>query len=239
MASSSLAPLNPTAPPSSPASSSSLPSHPSTSPYTVDQSKYQHILAILPPSSYLRYYDPHSLSFIQRDIDYSFRWPLLLAVALTHPSAVTIHDTRTSSVKASLMYSYERLEFLGDSICDWLLLSYLQSLYPDALPDRLHYYKRQLTSASVQARVCILFGLHRVIRYNSLKMHNMITLFASTCMTAVMTGDRTLLDNIEPPKVLSDVVESVVGAVYVDSGGDLTACWTVIRTLFHGILPSR
>ena len=33
------------------------------------------------------------------------------------------------------------------------------------------------------------------------------------------------------PKVLSDVIESLVGAVWVDSGADLAAAWAVARRL--------
>ncbi|CAI6268621.1 unnamed protein product [Periconia digitata] len=45
-----------------------------------------------------------------------------------------------------------------------------------------------------------------------------------------------LLSLTDAPKFLSDVVESVIGAIYVDSGGDIDACETFVRRL--GILEA-
>ena len=38
------------------------------------------------------------------------------------------------------------------------------------------------------------------------------------------------------PQVLSDVVESLIGAVYVDSGGSLAAVWDVASRLLHPLV---
>jgi dsRNA-specific ribonuclease len=40
-----------------------------------------------------------------------------------------------------------------------------------------------------------------------------------------------LLSQTDPPKFLSDIVESVIGAVYVDSHGDISACEAFVRRL--------
>lgn len=47
------------------------------------------------------------LDEVERVLDYQFKDQILLLAALTHPSAVEGHSLRDS---------YERLEFLGDSI---------------------------------------------------------------------------------------------------------------------------
>ena len=55
---------------------------------------------------------------------------------------------------------------------------------------------------------------------------------------AILTGrayPRSLLLQLGAPKFLSDIVESVLGAIYVDSGGDLTVCEAFATTL--GLLP--
>ena len=38
------------------------------------------------------------------------------------------------------------------------------------------------------------------------------------------------------PQVLSDVLEALVGAVYVDCGGDLGTVWDVVRLLLHPLV---
>ena len=39
-------------------------------------------------------------------------------------------------------------------------------------------------------------------------------------------------DDLEPPKVLGDLLESLAGAIFMDSGMDLQAVWTTFEPLF-------
>ncbi len=39
-------------------------------------------------------------------------------------------------------------------------------------------------------------------------------------------------NDVEVPKVLGDVLESVLGAVFIDGGMRLDACWRVLRNIF-------
>ncbi|GAB4816128.1 hypothetical protein N2152v2_003174 [Parachlorella kessleri] len=43
-------------------------------------------------------------------------------------------------------------------------------------------------------------------------------------------------EHMQAPKVLSDVLEALVGAVYVDCGGDLGTVWDVVRRLLHPLV---
>jgi dsRNA-specific ribonuclease len=40
-------------------------------------------------------------------------------------------------------------------------------------------------------------------------------------------------DEVEPPKVLGDMLESLAGAVFMDSGMDLQAVWSCLGPLFE------
>ena len=40
------------------------------------------------------------------------------------------------------------------------------------------------------------------------------------------------LEYVEVPKVLGDVLESLIGAIYIDSGHDLETVWVIFRRLF-------
>lgn len=39
-------------------------------------------------------------------------------------------------------------------------------------------------------------------------------------------------DDLEPPKILGDLLESLAGAIFMDSGMDLQAVWTTFEPLF-------
>lgn len=40
-------------------------------------------------------------------------------------------------------------------------------------------------------------------------------------------------EEMDPPKVLGDVLESIAGAIFLDSGMDLEAVWDVFKHLFE------
>ena len=46
-------------------------------------------------------------------------------------------------------------------------------------------------------------------------------------------GDDDDDDEVEPPKVLGDILESLAGAVFMDSGMDLQAVWSCLGPLFE------
>ena len=41
------------------------------------------------------------------------------------------------------------------------------------------------------------------------------------------------VDTLDPPKVLADIVESLVGAVFLDSNKNLATVWTIFQPLFQ------
>ncbi len=41
-----------------------------------------------------------------------------------------------------------------------------------------------------------------------------------------------VLEDVEVPKVLGDIVEALMGAVFIDSGFDLAQVWSSFRALF-------
>ncbi|XP_063622136.1 endoribonuclease Dcr-1-like [Cydia splendana] len=45
--------------------------------------------------------------------------------------------------------------------------------------------------------------------------------------------DCHIAEYVEVPKVLSDIFESLMGAIYLDSGGDLSAVWAVVYRVMH------
>ena len=48
-----------------------------------------------------------------------------------------------------------------------------------------------------------------------------------------VTSEDIDIDELDPPKVLGDILESVTGAVFLDSGMSLESVWSVFCPLFE------
>lgn len=132
-----------------------------------------------------KYYEPESLDACQRAIHYHFRDVSLLTNALTH-----------SSVKTDDMPSYERLEFLGDSVVGLIITEYLYNLLPDCDEGELTKVKSHVVSTDGLSIATENLGLEEFL--------------------AVGRGIQ-MKDGI-PKGLMADVFEAVVGAVYRDRG---------------------
>ena len=124
----------------------------------------------------------------------------LLQTALTHPSAVEGHSIRDS---------YERLEFLGDSILGAIVSYSAYHAYPDLDEGGLTRIKVSLVSGASLSEVGKDLGLSDVIFFGSSERG---------------TGRRGLHSALE------NVYESLVAALYLD-GGIESASSFVKRTL--------
>lgn len=136
----------------------------------------------------------------QEILDYRFETESLLLSAITHPSA-----TEGRSVK----YSYERLEFLGDSILGAIVASTAFHRFHDLDEGGLTRIKVALVSGSSLSDVAEKLGFADVIVFGS---------------SETGTGKRGLHSALE------NVYEAVVAALYLDGGIEAAEAF-VTRTL--------
>ncbi len=115
--------------------------------------------------------------------------PDLLQRALTHSSWV---GERTGS--------YERLEFLGDSVLGLAIASALYSRFPDREEGGLARLKAFVVSRASCVQVAERIGL------------------ASLVLEHAPASARKRRDAVRSPSMLGDVLEALIGAVYVESG---------------------
>lgn len=132
----------------------------------------------------------------------------LLRSALTHPSAV-----EGEPVSAS----YERLEFLGDSILGAIVATALFTSYPTLDEGRLTRLKVSLVSGATLSEVGRELGLDHLIIFGPSESG---------------TGARGLHSALE------NVYESLVGALYLDAGLDDTRKF-IMRTLQPHLAADR
>ena len=124
-------------------------------------------------------------------ISYKFNNRSLLETALTHSSFVNENRKYASE-------DYQRLEFLGDSVLGFLTAEYLFSKenITEGIMTRM---RSELVSEKALYEVAKAIDLGKYIRIGKGEEH---------------MGGR------ERPSVLSDIVESVTAAIYLDSGMD-------------------
>ncbi|MDO4798129.1 MAG: ribonuclease III [Coriobacteriales bacterium] len=151
---------------------------------------------------------PHTrVKEIERICDYHFEREDLALSALTHPSAV-----EGKPVSAS----YERLEFLGDSLLGAIVASALFARFPSMDEGGLSRIKTSLVSGKTLARVGEELGYGSLIRFGTSERGS---------------GARGMR------KALEDVYEALVGAIYID-GGLEAATEFVTRTVLCYATPT-
>lgn len=136
----------------------------------------------------------------QEILDYHFKNESVLLAAITHPSA-----TEGRSVK----FSYERLEFLGDSILGAIVAEIAFDRYHDLDEGGLTRIKVSLVSGTSLSAVAAELGFADIIVFGS---------------SETGTGKRGLHSALE------NVYEAIVAALFLDGGIDVAIAF-VKRTL--------
>ncbi|OQV04853.1 Dicer dimerization domain-containing protein [Cladophialophora immunda] len=146
---------------------------------------------------------------------YRFKHPRLARSAFTH-----------SSDQHSPVQNLQRLEFLGDACLDWVCIWWLFSTNPTRGPQWLTEHKMAMVSNKFLAALAVYLGFHKFIHAYSMSVSDDIARYASKVQEAWGEKDvkpdfwTRVVSEGHVPKVLADVVESYLGAVFVDSGFD-------------------
>jgi len=153
------------------------------------------------PSGVSDWFSPERLDACQRAINYHFRDVSLLENALTH-----------SSIKSDDRPSYERMEFLGDSVIGLVIASYLYDRRPDFDEGELTKVKSAVVSTDGLADAAKKCGLDRFLA----------------------VGRGILMKDSVPKSLVADVFEGVVGAVYLDRGYEAVRLY--VLDLLHSFI---
>lgn len=143
---------------------------------------------------------------LSKKIDYHFKDKIILIQALKHRSyLVTTGEER--------LQSNERLELLGDAILGMIVTEFLYKRFPEEEEGILTNYKSILVNRSNLGRVAKKFGLGEFLLLNEAEEKS---------------GGRKRIS------ILSDAVESIIGAIYLD-GGLESACKFVYKNITDGL----
>jgi dsRNA-specific ribonuclease len=196
-----------------------------------------------------------NLGVLESLVGRTFDKKTLLLEALTHGS---FQGASTQSHS-----SYERLEFLGDAVLDYIISKRLYAHEPPLSHQKMHGIRTAMVNASFLAfRMFETTFPEEITNKTTMQtevQHRALWQFLRSGHTALNVGRDIALHHhklarnkiieglcndtrfpwhlfalTDPPKFLSDIVESVIGAIFVDSRGDISACEVYVRRL--GIL---
>lgn len=132
----------------------------------------------------------------------NFRNVRLLEEAFTHPTDLNL---RTSS--------YQRLEWIGDAVLCLAVREWIFDLYPEAEAGKMVLLETPLVANSSLAFLCLKYGLHKLLSHRDQTLPGRIESYSAS----VLELGRGLFST-DPPKCIADIVESLLGAVYIDGG---------------------
>ena len=139
---------------------------------------------------------------LEEKIGYRFHNRELLVTALTHSSYA---NERHGEVQ-----SYERQEFLGDSILGLVTAEFLFTHEPPLPEGRMTRMRAELVCEASLHKTALELGLGSYMRLGRGEEH---------------TGGR------ERPSILADMVEAIIAAIYLDSGMEEARRFILARVL--------
>ena len=137
-------------------------------------------------------------------LGYCFSTPGLLHQALAH---------RSWCAEVAGEKSNERLEFLGDAVLGWVVADVAYTTHDDLTEGRLTDLRKAVVNASALAEVAVELGLGEFL---------------------LLGKGEDAAGGRAKPSILSDALEAVIGAVYID-GGSAEAFDLIVRLLGHRV----
>ncbi|KAL6599548.1 hypothetical protein ACP70R_045685 [Stipagrostis hirtigluma subsp. patula] len=156
-------------------------------------------------------------------LGYEFNDPLLLMEALTHGSYQIAGTTAC----------YQRLEFLGDAVLDHIFTDYFYRHYPECTPELLTDLRSASVNNSCYAHAAVKAGLHKHVLHSSSELHKRMAYYLENFQQSFSGPSHGWEAGIGLPKVLGDVIESIAGAIYVDSKHNKEVVWRSMRRLLE------
>lgn len=177
---------------------------------------------------------------------YRFQCAPLLRSTFKHSSYV---------YEEKIKRDYQQLEFLGDALIDMVVVDFLYNKFPEADPKWLTEHKMAMVSNQFLGFLCVKLGLSKHLMVATSTLHSKIREYTAEAKEAEERAKacKRSQDNEpaaglakglsaeapsltqdfwteiqQPPKALADVVEALVGAMFVDSGYS----FSVVRDFF-------
>uniref|UniRef100_A0A8D3E7D4 ribonuclease III n=1 Tax=Scophthalmus maximus TaxID=52904 RepID=A0A8D3E7D4_SCOMX len=173
----------------------------------------------------------------ERKIHYTFQNKAYLLQAFTHASYH--YNTITDC--------YQRLEFLGDAILDYLITKHLYEDPRQHSPGVLTDLRSALVNNTIFASLAVKYDYHKYFKAISPELFHVIDDFVQFQLEKnEMQGmdselrrseeDEEKEEDIEVPKAMGDIFESLAGAIYMDSRMSLETVWQVYYPMMRPLI---
>ncbi|GFV60263.1 endoribonuclease Dcr-1 [Trichonephila clavipes] len=171
-------------------------------------------------------------SAFEKKIGYCFNDKSCLLQAFTHASYY--YNTLTDC--------YQRLEFLGDAVLDYLITRHLYEDPKKHSPGTLTDLRSALVNNTFFASLAVKYDFHKFFKAISPGLFNVINKFVQLkehnskledYLQAYYLEEEECeeMEDVEVPKALGDIFESVAGAIYLDSSMSLDTVWKVYYSM--------
>ncbi|CAN4114972.1 unnamed protein product [Withania somnifera] len=167
-----------------------------------------------------------NVRYLENLLHYKFNDPSLLVEALTHGSFMIPEIPRC----------YQRLEFLGDAVLDYVVTKHLYFKYPRLTPGLITDLRSASVNNECYALCAVKAGLHKHILHASQDLQRQIFSTVEDFEKLDLVSTFGYEAESTFPKVLGDVIESLAGAVFVDSGFDKYTTFQSIRPLLEPLV---
>lgn len=131
------------------------------------------------------------------------------AIPLKSEQAFRLAMRHRSSTSSPVEESYERLEFFGDSVLGLVIAQYLYEHHPEWDQGMLSKAKSSVVQEGPLAETALRLGLDEFLE---------------------LSGSEETTGGRGRPSILADVLEAVIGAVYLEAGMEV-ARWFVLEQL--------
>lgn len=164
---------------------------------------------------------------VEKEHSYHFKYPRLVRSVFTHSSYPYSYEH---------VPSYQRLEFLGDSLLDMACVNFLFHNFPGKDPQWLTEHKMAMVSNQFLGALCVSLGFHTHVLHFNASLQKQIADYVTDITEARKAAEREAvrpgknpktdcakdywIHVRQPPKCLPDVVEAFIGAIFVDSEYD-------------------
>uniref|UniRef100_A0A3B3Q906 ribonuclease III n=1 Tax=Paramormyrops kingsleyae TaxID=1676925 RepID=A0A3B3Q906_9TELE len=173
----------------------------------------------------------------EKKISYTFQNKAYLLQAFTHASYH--YNTITDC--------YQRLEFLGDAILDYLITKHLYEDPRQHSPGVLTDLRSALVNNTIFASLAVKYDYHKYFKAVSPELFHVIDDFVQFQLEKnEMQGmdselrrseeDEEKEEDIEVPKAMGDIFESLAGAIYMDSKMSLETVWKVYYPMMRPLI---
>jgi len=166
-----------------------------------------------PPMQVSHLLNPGAIQALEGIIGLRFEKPFYLAQALVNKPVSQYQNT-----------SCERLGFVGDGILDFLTIRHVYEREPGLAPGGLTLLKCGMVSNSALAALCVKCGIHQFVDTRGHGASHNLNAYVSAVTAALREEQRASSREgrprgqywlrLQPPKALSDSMESILGALY-------------------------